>query len=224
MFNQLDRDGDGKLSKSDLTTVATFEKLTPEEIDEVFKEVQPMVQPEDGTISFEEFSKAINVRDASALLRRLARSRPLERHVPAGPACVVGVDCQGSARPQPLLQGGGRHAPPGRRACTEHALRRRHVRRGAQGSQRVHDPLRSGHGGAHAPPPRPRALRKLSLLPATPSSLTHVCRTRSARDGSRSPGTSRSISAAGARSARTACCRATYADLWLKPQYYLVAE
>jgi hypothetical protein len=157
MFNQLDRDGDGKLSKSDLTTVATFEKLTPEEIDEVFKEVQPMVQPEDGTISFEEFSKAINVRDASALLRRLARSRPLERHVPAGPACVVGVDCQGSARPQPLLQGGGRHAPPGRRACKEHARRRRHVRRGAQGSQRVHDPLRSGHGGAHVPPCRARA-------------------------------------------------------------------
>ena len=57
MFNQLDRDGDGKLSKSDLTTVATLEKLTPKEIDEVFTEVQP----EDGTISFEEFSKAMNV-------------------------------------------------------------------------------------------------------------------------------------------------------------------
>ena len=57
MFNQLDRDRDGKLSKSDLTTVATLEKLTPKEIDEVFTEVQP----EDGTISFEEFSKAMNV-------------------------------------------------------------------------------------------------------------------------------------------------------------------
>ena len=168
MFNQLDRDHDGKLSKSDLTTV---EKLTPKEIDEVFTEVQP----EDGTVSFAEFSKAMNVPLLPC---------PSPRAFPAFGATHARWPRLRSLRRRPRLcssatASAGRRPPRAARATcmqgSRTAATTRPSGRSRQSTRTRSSTLRAWRRARPAAPPRPSKAFASAVAPTHDPFLSDAC-------------------------------------------------